>query len=82
MGAASAVDNTNANGGFGSVFAVQHGLTATHHDAAVHEAGIGRGCVKSPASLCWWETIGKNDCVLGGHPKFSPTQAHKMAKRC
>ncbi len=25
-----------------SVPAVQHGLTAAHHDAAVHEAGIGQ----------------------------------------
>ncbi len=27
---------------YGSVFAVQHGLTAAHDDAAVHEAGIGQ----------------------------------------
>ncbi len=26
----------------GSVFAVQRGLSATHHDAAVHEAGNGQ----------------------------------------
>ncbi len=31
-----------SNGRSGSVPAVQHGLTAAHHDAAVHEAGIGQ----------------------------------------
>ncbi len=30
------------NVSFGSVFAVQHSLTAARHDAAVHEAGIGQ----------------------------------------
>ena len=42
----------------------------------------GASCVKSRADLCRWETIGENDCVSSSYPDFSPTQAHKMAKRC
>ncbi len=38
----AAVRLSEGNVWIGSVFAVQHSLTATHHDAAVHEAGIGQ----------------------------------------
>ncbi len=76
------VSNARGSGGSGPAVRCLLGwFAALYNYVAARQAEIGRGCVKTRASLCWWETIGNNDCVSSGHPKFSPTQAHKMAKR-